>query len=214
MRRVMTIAILLGIGMNYLVAWACLSWTPTRDLDCRGHEFRYPTSDFGPLYPGGCRRRDGIGKSIHTESYDRDNGIQTSGWVNTHLPIVRAGWPALSVSSEARLAVDDTLPPRHSGPYWEYDRSWPAALAWGLPTGQLGRWLGVHHRVPIVPLWPGFLLNTLVYATLALACIALAHRIKRQSHTRRGLCTNCGYTLTSLQTCPECGTPNPRTIPQ
>jgi hypothetical protein len=71
----------------------------------------------------------------------------------------------------------------------------------GLPTGLTSR---RHQLLPLDPVLPGFLLNTLVYASLpALVLTAVhlrAHRRRRQSR-----CPACGYPVAGLPTCPECG---------
>ncbi len=64
-------------------------------------------------------------------------------------------------------------------------------------------------RVPLIPWWPGFILNTLLWS------LALAWTAKTLQHARwfkrmqRGQCIKCKYQVGSLRTCPECGTEKP-----
>lgn len=61
--------------------------------------------------------------------------------------------------------------------------------------------------LPLRPLFPGFLLNTLAYAILAWTAVASLTNSRARLRTRRGTCPKCAYDLTNLTTCPECGTP-------
>ncbi len=59
------------------------------------------------------------------------------------------------------------------------------------------------HRFPIKPHWPGFLINTLIYALIIWLCT----RPWRRLRAARGLCPHCAYDVRGLTTCPECGGP-------
>jgi hypothetical protein len=63
--------------------------------------------------------------------------------------------------------------------------------------------------VPILPWWPGFVLNTLFWA-ISLAWITSTLR-KARCFTRleRGQCVKCKYQMGVLPACPECGYPSP-----
>ena len=67
-----------------------------------------------------------------------------------------------------------------------------------------------HHSLPLVPLWPGFAVNTAFYATcvatLWLAAANTRHALgTKRRRRKRGQCEACGYDLTGLDQCPECG---------
>lgn len=62
--------------------------------------------------------------------------------------------------------------------------------------------------LPIRPLWPGFIANTIAYAALALVMLR-GMRWSRLAYRRwRGNCLCCGYSLIGNASgqCPECGT--------
>jgi hypothetical protein len=63
--------------------------------------------------------------------------------------------------------------------------------------------------LPALVLWPGFALNTLIYAALAWSVWRLPFAVRRYRRRRRGRCVKCGYDRTGLAPaapCPECGT--------
>jgi hypothetical protein len=79
----------------------------------------------------------------------------------------------------------------------------PAGGVGGIDFSPLDRF-----ALPLLPLWPGFLINTSFYALLTFALVRtprLAIRIRRR---RRGRCSACGYDRAGLEpgaACPECG---------
>lgn len=108
---------------------------------------------------------------------------------------VRVGWPARSLA------------------YW-HER----AYGWGeYAVGTrgksgiaLGRQIGsgamFHERiVPLQPLWGGLTLNTLAFAAVLFLPWQAAAWRRMQRRARRGLCAACGYELSGLNRCPECG---------
>ena len=65
--------------------------------------------------------------------------------------------------------------------------------------------------LPLRPIFPGFLLNTLFYAVVVGAILALPLTfipLRRRLRARRGRCPKCNYDLAGLEgPCPECGAP-------
>jgi hypothetical protein len=62
-------------------------------------------------------------------------------------------------------------------------------------------------RLPLDPVWPGFLINTAFYAMVLWALCATPPAIRRGLRRRRGACMRCGYDLRGGEraSCPECG---------
>jgi hypothetical protein len=62
-------------------------------------------------------------------------------------------------------------------------------------------------RFPILPAWPGFFVNTGLYAGVILVPLLLVRQARRVQ--RRGVerCVRCGYDVAGANMCPECGTP-------
>ena len=61
--------------------------------------------------------------------------------------------------------------------------------------------------LPLIPIWPGFLIDTLFYAAIWLGLFFGLTSAKRFIRTRRGRCPRCGYDLQGNLSagCPECG---------
>ena len=68
---------------------------------------------------------------------------------------------------------------------------------------------GIRDRghLPARPLWPGFALNTLFYATLLWLLIPGPFVLRRFLRLRRGLCPKCAYPMGESAVCSECGKP-------
>lgn len=84
----------------------------------------------------------------------------------------------------------------------------------GLTTVRIGR---RHVEIPLRPIWPGLLGNTLLYAVpaalvlsaLRLVVLGIRHALRSaraRRRARRGRCIACGYELgQGVTICPECG---------
>lgn len=59
--------------------------------------------------------------------------------------------------------------------------------------------------LPLILLWPGFAINTLFYATILWAVLALPAALSRTRRRRRGLCPACAYPVGTSPVCTECG---------
>jgi len=60
--------------------------------------------------------------------------------------------------------------------------------------------------LPAWPIWPGFAINTLFYATILWLLFALPFTLRRWRRVRRGLCAKCAYPVGASDVCTECGT--------
>lgn len=106
---------------------------------------------------------------------------------------VAVGWPFLALTFKGRR------PPVSS----EY--KWSDALLIGASKRNPNAW-----PLPLRPIWPGFLINTVIYAALLwlipllvrYGWVSLVTRHMRKSH---GLCPNCAYPRGSSDICTECG---------
>jgi hypothetical protein len=66
--------------------------------------------------------------------------------------------------------------------------------------------------LPLKPLFPGFYLNTALFASLWWAALFF-RPLRRRRRIARGQCPSCAYSLAGLPAgtakCPECGSPTP-----
>ncbi len=104
-------------------------------------------------------------------------------------------------------------------------RGWPAVTMWsqlrndgnkwvaenGFMRRSMGPWSAVdgYPRVlPLRPIFPCFITNTIFYAALLWLLFAAPFATRRLIRKRRGRCVRCGYDLTGTEhdVCPECGT--------
>jgi hypothetical protein len=58
--------------------------------------------------------------------------------------------------------------------------------------------------VPLLPVWPGLLMNVAFFGALA-GLIFLVRPVRAALRRRAGRCPACSYQLAGLGTCPECG---------
>jgi hypothetical protein len=61
--------------------------------------------------------------------------------------------------------------------------------------------------IPLRPLPLGLLVCTLAWSPVGFALIVGGGRLRARLRKRRGLCTACGYNITGVTRCPECGVP-------
>ena len=84
-------------------------------------------------------------------------------------------------------------------------------VEWGLalprPDDSAQHWVAGNYVLPLRPLWPGFAINTLLYAAILWLLIRGPFVLRIRSRRRRGCCLKCGYDLRGdYETgCPECG---------
>ena len=153
------------------------------------------------------------------------------------LEMVKAPWRKLSPFSRGApswVNFDDLEPPSDKWQRMEFSWQWATGWPWRAVRGEQVTWVlanptptqgntvantpVMEHRgmielalvglVPVLPIWPGLVLNLL---TLAVPFLALQWLIGWRGNARRtraGLCPVCKYDLTATPQdtpCPECG---------
>ena len=124
------------------------------------------------------------------------NKPSVADWINPDKVFrtyeLAAGWPMTSFygTVEQRWSANDGPKFLWSLPYTRLKNETPAFL-------------------PYRPFFPGVLVNALFYGSLAylfwIAIIQRVGRTRNKSRSKRGCCESCGYDITGLSICPECG---------
>lgn len=114
---------------------------------------------------------------------------------NCSVASVECGWPRKSLGmytleeTHSDWSVDEAVRRGH----WEID---------GIKVG----WRPL--VLPTIPVWRGFMTNTLIYGAAMCALWSIVPLTRRWRRRRRGACVGCGYDLRGLANgavCPECG---------
>jgi hypothetical protein len=63
--------------------------------------------------------------------------------------------------------------------------------------------------LPLMPLWPGFIINTLLYALSLWLLPAVPRAVRHRYRILRTRCPSCGYPAGEQTICTECGKPLP-----
>lgn len=201
------IAIALGVGVmiTVLMAWGLDRAQPTRVRSKTALPPVWPIdvpADW-PMNPHGGEQIHWVGMDVRFTMAVFMQGLESeSGDIsvkNCCLTERRSGWPCRALAlwdgwTDSSLSIVNLeLGLMRTGVAWP--KRWPTAK------------IGEDDRLPIFPLWPGFAINTLFYGGLAWATMAGVSYLKHRRRAKPGMCVACGYPVSGLNVCPECGTP-------
>jgi len=200
-RRSGAVAIYLVIGTVHavLVAWGCALFSETPVLTIESGEPRWPMAvDAGwPETPHAVLfgRRGGyemcaaqcLGRRPHPTPPGRPR-LFTEYRLEQH----DFGWPVPAMRA-LRIITKDGTEARH-------------AVAMPAVLDPLARNAG--RRLPLAPMWPGFVVDALLYSGFAWLLLEAPGLLRRGVRAWHGRCVACGYDLrgASGRCCPECGT--------
>ncbi len=209
--RVAALMLFVGAYLNVMVAWDCAAFSPIeqviplwshgpRPAWVRGHriarEAGWHEQGFGVRVWVGSWYRDRLG--IYADALKPSYPSYEGGMVMT----LAAGFPMRALRCEQWLLY-------HGVPRPEVVKlpTWRA----GVSSGLLGGVLMPDRRLPLNPIWTGFIFNSIFYsAVFAIPyLVTIPTALRRASRRRRGRCANCNYNRRGLPPdmliCPECG---------
>ncbi len=190
--------LLLGAVVNVAVAWGCVFTagltlvSPVFDsfgspvgrilgpyVDVSSSEWRWVEAfdaDTGQV------TRFGTAFEFHDTGYHFHTIAATDDavWLGPNITMVKCGWPFDAMTGASLLRVD-------------LDREY----CWTLRTNR-----GTY---PLQPIWPGFAINTILYAVILWLLFATPFALRRWRRMRRGLCAKCAYPVGESAVCTECG---------
>jgi hypothetical protein len=199
--------LLLGAIMNVLVAWGCL-WAldveATASSPCRRGQLTAiglsePHDDVEVDDEISVDRIRGTGFELLQLIWQPSTEPSRSALLELR---IRAGVPSLALEGSMRAdpTATDLWTKIWAGQdvYVSEGLASKLPLAWSLDS--------IRTSFPLRPLWPGFLFNTLFYATIVAGIFVATGRIRRTLRRRRGRCVTCGYDRRGNPSggCPEC----------
>ena len=203
-------SLVLGTMLTYCTAWACTMWSPTEFTfhSYGGKKVMTDADRYSWDFALGYRSR-------HQIWYENSGVLSGAGPPGTADGFRFAGWPAFAVRSRVSLYQQGHNCSPMQTP--KYVNGWTlpplVLLERGYPTSKLPAWLHAQpeRRLPLVPMWPGFVINTFFWGTVSWLTLTGFGSLIRKCRAHKGLCVRCKYNLAGLETCPECGTStNPR----
>jgi len=179
------ICLLLGLALNFGVAYACARWSPISP------PIILPVGSFS----GAVIVPKSVGHGLGVrESKSEADGYET--WN------ARMGMP---FSTFGLSVVED----RKGGAVFDFSMTMP----WDSPNPAILQqtfYQTGDRTWSLLPL--GTIINTLFYAALLFALWITPGALVYWNRARRGRCTRCAYDITGVVICPECGTPAPTPV--
>lgn len=186
--RRLILALVLGAVANVAVAWGCAVWSWPLSGSA---DFQEVTGRFQTLWE---KHAGSSGRAPTIESEITSFGLtgQSIGWHanNTAAYVTRTmvGCPCRSFQGVGVFSPATTA--THTG---------------GVVLSLGGRQVFLPYR----PIWPGLLINTLIYAVPSWFLLAAGSifftRLQARLRARRDGCPTCGYPIGTSAVCTECG---------
>ena len=197
-RRLLTILIFLlaGAVVNVAVAWGCAAWSQVHQASVSEPQRIMIETAFREHFGLDENTRQihllhsqGFGLTIWSADRSRPYGPWSTARKPhpdyEHLLLCEAGWPLRGLNKSFGWS-------RSSRP-----SSIRKGLTRALPLRPIA--------LPLHPIWPGFAINTVLYATILWLLIRGPFVLRRFVHMRRGLCPKCAYPMGESPVCTECG---------
>ncbi len=201
----LVVFLLLGAVVNVAVAWGCALWAP---MVSSGPNSRGEYSKLAPGMPW-PRSVPADWPSLHSGSWGV-GWVMTTGTFSGNIPedqAIAEGRPSLYGLSVILLGVPfRTLECQFQMQIYEPYRRIDTMIA-AIYSPEIISSSGSMGCIPLRPIFPGFAINTVVYAVILWMLWSSPFKVRRMIRNKRGRCIKCGYDLrgTSEGGCPECG---------
>ncbi len=209
----LTITLLLGMCITIATAWTFVFWHP--DLDERDSRPELVARMAGfPVGFGSWESDEVVGSTATTWSglgYDSGDASRVDRTIEEpvsgiyYLYVMRCGWPfrCLSRSYDAYYRAGPNDGSEGSFDFEKTQWTWHV-FGESLDSQQAGQ---RSLLLPLYPIWPGFVINTLFYAAILWLVAFAPLKFRRYLRHKRGQCIQCGYDLRRDVSagCPECG---------
>jgi hypothetical protein len=214
---IIVLFLLLGAIVNVAVAWACALWAGVDDtlpfegiraippLEWAGYvPVEWPAvPDWGFIEHGRGIDFQCFDISVAGDDTMRAEDLYRVVTFDVGLPLRSLRWELHGLMPEALGTLD----------YFPDQSEVHDVLVTGLDVAGMPRTqdkLRFWRRFPLLPRWPGFIVNTLFYGALLWLLIPGPFVLRRVIRIKRGLCPKCGYDLRRAAPeagigCPECG---------
>jgi hypothetical protein len=187
LRNRIALSVAFGVLLTLAIAWACHRWAPISNSSSSLMDMFAGNVPKGPWlvkpppdWPPTAVTLDGSG--FGNRQYQQ---VPEGGQNRPVLAVFDAGYPFYALRSWARTS--------------------DAPSGFEIHGVQVGT--GERALFPILPLWPGLLLDVLLYSTATYLVCFGAGFVRRYRRRARGHCPSCNYDLSGLppgSPCPEC----------
>ena len=200
----LVVLLLLGAIVNVAVAWGCATWIVPLKNDWAAWQRQLGTPSLRSDYrrwwatyaPSGFQKEPVV-------------AVRFANVCVTHVSM----WKPVAFTPEGTFDHDLVLRIRAGLPLRAVEgASWRAA---GTPTAGTPKVIldalvvlpANRLKILLRPVWPGFAINTVVYAAILWLLALAPFTARRMIRHRRGRCRKCGYDLRGdfSASCPECG---------
>ncbi len=211
--------LLLGLLANVAVAWGCAMLVekqrrPNLHSDLSDEEVVALWDDRRPAvyYHNPVYIDEWSGGGLRCVTLHSFSGSSPVKWPSSkHLfvcgrTVTYAGWPIHSLWGSTWFRTDA---PATRDEIVEYHHH--AAMLVG-SNHTLTSLMMDQSLVPFAPLWPGFALNSVFYATFLWLLVPGPFALRRFIRRKRGQCPACGYPVGDSAVCSECGKELPKGV--
>ena len=185
--------LLLGAIINVAVAWGCARW-PRNVKWLYGNEPQVLLIQDVAWWNAHVRPQFGceVGYGYLTRDYGAQGRVLFGPSPSeTTVTAIRLsfGWPARSLAGDA----------------WAKINPKPLVVQWESAAMLVDA--GNSFMIPLRPIWPGFVINTILYAVILWGLYSAVVTLRRVRRKEPGLCSVCRYDLRHADhaVCPECG---------